>query len=160
MVRILSSPKLQGGDFLLLIEGNNIKKSFADRQILDIENLKIYSEDRIGIVGVNGVGKTTLINILCKRLEPDEGYIKIYGNYSYISQLEGPENLRISDEMASKFNISHTWTDNMSGEKTRFKLAQALSENSPLVFADEPTSNIDIEGIELSERSFQEYKVH
>jgi len=159
MVRILSSPKLQGGDFLLLIEGNNIKKSFADRQILDIENLKIYSEDRIGIVGVNGVGKTTLINILCKRLEPDEGYIKIYGNYSYISQLEGPENLRISDEMASKFNISHTWTDNMSGgEKTRFKLAQALSENSPLVFADEPTSNIDIEGIELLERSFQEYK--
>lgn len=159
MVRILSSPKLQGGDFLLLIEGNNIKKSFADRQILDIENLKIYSEDRIGIVGVNGVGKTTLINILCKRLEPDEGYIKIYGNYSYISQLEGPENLRISDEMASKFNISHTWTDNMSGgEKTRFKLAQALSKNSPLVFADEPTSNIDIEGIELLERSFQEYK--
>ena len=144
---------------MLLIEGNNIKKSFADRQILDIENLKIYSEDRIGIVGVNGVGKTTLINILCKRLEPDEGYIKIYGNYSYISQLEGPENLRISDEMASKFNISHTWTDNMSGgEKTRFKLAQALSENSPLVFADEPTSNIDIEGIELLERSFQEYK--
>ncbi len=144
---------------MLLIEGNNIKKSFADRQILDIENLKIYSEDRIGIVGVNGVGKTTLINILCKRLEPDEGYIKIYGNYSYISQLEGPENLRISDEMASKFNISHTWTDNMSGgEKTRFKLAQALSKNSPLVFADEPTSNIDIEGIELLERSFQEYK--
>lgn len=61
--------------------------------------------------------------------------------------------------MASKFNIRDTWYDNMSGgEKTRFKLAQALSENSPLVFADEPTSNIDIEGIELLERSFQEYK--
>jgi len=144
---------------LLLIEANNIKKSFADRLILDVESLKIYSEDRIGIVGVNGVGKTTLINILSKRLEADEGYVKIYSNYSYISQLEGPECLKISKEMASKFNIRDTWYDNMSGgEKTRFKLAQALSENSPLVFADEPTSNIDIEGIELLERSFQEYK--
>lgn len=144
---------------MLLIEANNIKKSFADRLILDVESLKIYSEDRIGIVGVNGVGKTTLINILSKRLEADEGYVKIYSNYSYISQLEGPECLKISKEMASKFNIRDTWYDNMSGgEKTRFKLAQALSENSPLVFADEPTSNIDIEGIELLERSFQEYK--
>lgn len=75
---------------MLLIEANNIKKSFADRLILDVESLKIYSEDRIGIVGVNGVGKTTLINILSKRLEADEGYVKIYSNYSYISQLEGP----------------------------------------------------------------------
>jgi ATPase components of ABC transporters with duplicated ATPase domains len=41
---------------------SNIKKSFGDRLILDVENLKVYSEDRIGIVGVNGAGKTTLIN--------------------------------------------------------------------------------------------------
>lgn len=144
---------------MLLMECSNVKKYFGDRLILDIENLKIYSEDRIGVVGVNGVGKTTLINILSKRLEPDEGWIKLYERYSYISQLEEPENRRISNEMASRFGIQSTWNENMSGgEKTRFKLADGLSNNSLLIFADEPTSNVDIEGIELMEKKFAEYK--
>lgn len=144
---------------MLLMECSNIKKYFGDRLVLDVENLKVYSEDRIGIVGVNGVGKTTLINIFSKRLEPDEGWVKLYEKYSYISQLEGPENQSITNEMASKFGVSGTWNENMSGgEKTRFKLAEGLSHNSLLIFADEPTSNVDIEGIELMEKKFGEYK--
>jgi macrolide transport system ATP-binding/permease protein len=144
---------------MLLMECSNIKKYFGDRLILDIENLKIYSEDRIGIVGVNGAGKTTLINILSRRLEPDEGLVKLYGKHSYISQLEGAENRSISREMASKFNTKSIWNENMSGgEKTRFKLAEGLSHNSQLIFADEPTSNVDIDGIELMEKMFGEYK--
>ncbi len=144
---------------MLLVECSNIKKSFGDRLILEVENLKVYSEDRIGIVGVNGVGKTTLINILCQRLQPDEGGIKLYGRYSYISQLEGSETKSITNEMASRFSVESIWNENMSGgEKTRFKLAHALSQNNLLIFADEPTSNLDIEGIELMERSFEKYK--
>ncbi|WP_346879161.1 ribosomal protection-like ABC-F family protein [Clostridium sp. UBA7791] len=144
---------------MLLVECSNIKKSFGHRSILDIENLKVYSQDRIGVVGVNGVGKTTLINILCQRLHPDEGHVKLYGTYSYISQLEEPESISITSEMASRFNVESIWNENMSGgEKTRFKLAYALSQNSQLIFADEPTSNMDIEGIELMEKSFEKYK--
>ncbi len=144
---------------MLLMDCSNIKKYFGDRLVLDAENLKVYSEDRIGIVGINGVGKTTLINMLCQRLEPDEGWVKLYGKYSYISQLEGPENQSITSEIASKFGISSTWNENMSGgEKTRFKLAEGLSYNSLLIFADEPTSNVDIEGIELMGKKFGEYK--
>jgi len=144
---------------LLLVECSNIKKSFGDRSILDIESLKVYSQDRIGIVGINGVGKTTLINILCQRLQSDEGNVKLYGTYSYISQLEGPESTSITNEMASRFNVESIWNESMSGgEKTRFKLAHALSQNSMLIFADEPTSNMDIDGIELMEKSFKKYK--
>lgn len=141
-----------------MIECKDIKKYFGDRLLLDIEDLKIYSEDRIGIVGVNGVGKTTLINILMKRLEPDEGNIKLNGSYSFISQLEESEAMEISNEMASKFNIPSTWDDNMSGgEKTRFKLASAFDKNVDMIFADEPTSNLDIKGIELLEKSLGGY---
>lgn len=144
---------------MLLIECSNIKKSFGDRLILDINNLKIYSEDRIGIVGVNGAGKTTLIDILSKRLDPDEGWVKVYGSYSYISQLEKPESSIVSRDMASKFGVECNWNENMSGgEKTRFKLALALSSKSELIFADEPTSNMDIDGIEILEKKFKEYK--
>ena len=66
---------------MLLIQGQNIKKYYGDRLILGIENLKIYSEDRIGLVGLNGAGKTTLINILCGEAKPDEGWIRRYGSY-------------------------------------------------------------------------------
>lgn len=143
---------------MLLLEAKNIKKYFGDRLILDIEGLNIYSEDRIGIVGVNGAGKTTLINVLSKKLEPDEGWVKLYGNYSYISQLDAPDGQTLSNEMASKFGVPRTWSMYMSGgEKTRFKLAIALEEKSALIFADEPTSNVDMEGIELMEKRFEEY---
>lgn len=144
---------------MLLIEGSKIKKYFGDRLILDIDNLKIYSGDRIGIVGRNGVGKTTLINILSNRLAPDEGFINLYGSYSYISQLGEPDNKNISNELASKFGIESIWNSHMSGgEKTRFKLANALDDNSMMLFADEPTSNVDMEGIQIIEKMFKEYK--
>ncbi|SET82160.1 macrolide transport system ATP-binding/permease protein [Natronincola peptidivorans] len=144
---------------MLLIECSKIKKYFGDRLLLDIDNLKIYSEDRIGIVGANGAGKTTLMNILCRRLEPDEGWVKLYGNYSYITQLEEPEAKSISDELASKLSIEAVWRENMSGgEETRFKLAVALAGDPPLVLADEPTCNVDMEGIQLMAERLQEYK--
>ncbi len=144
---------------MLIIECSKIKKYYGDRLILDIDNLNIYSEDRIGVVGLNGAGKTTLINILSQRIEPDEGWVNLTGKTEYISQLEEPEVYEIRSEMASKFGVKTLWNENMSGgEKTRFKLAKALENESILIFADEPTSNMDIEGIELMEKKLTEYK--
>lgn len=147
-----------GGFFMLLVELNKVRKYYGDRLILDIGDLKIYLGDRIGIVGLNGAGKTTLIDILSHRIEPDEGWVKTHGKFEYISQLEAPNYRDISSEMASKFKIANTWNDNMSGgEKTRFKLAQSLSKDSLILFADEPTSNLDIDGIEILEERLLEY---
>ena len=144
---------------MLIIESGNIKKFYGDRLVLDIDKLNIYSEDRIGVVGINGAGKTTLINILSKRIDPDEGWVKLRGKTEYISQLDEPEVYEISSEMASKFGVHRLWNENMSGgEKTRFKIAKALENESILIFADEPTSNMDIEGIELAEKMLTEYK--
>lgn len=144
---------------MLLIECGNIKKSYSDRLILDIESLKIHSEDRIGLVGLNGIGKTTFINILTGRSEPDEGWVKRYGTFSYIAQLEEAEGKEVDRILAKKLCIGETWKDYMSGgEKNRFKIAQSLDKNSQVIFADEPTSNLDMEAVQFLEESFKEYR--
>lgn len=144
---------------MLLVEMSKVNKYFGDRLILEIDDLKIYSEDRIGIVGVNGVGKTTLINLLSKRLKPDKGFIKLHSPYGYVSQLEVPKNKSISGELASKFKIETTWDNSMSGgEKTKFKIAEALDLDNLIIFADEPTSNLDMESIAYVEKEFSYYK--
>ena len=61
--------------------------------------------------------------------------------------------------MASKFGVATIWDETMSGgEKNRFKLAASFEADCPLLFADEPTSNVDLEGIELLERRLAEYQ--
>ena len=143
---------------MLILESKSIKKYYGHRLILDIDDLKVYSNDRIGLVGRNGIGKTTLLDILSQRIKADEGWIKIHGKYEYVSQLGQPNKKYLSEEMASKFRTKALWDDTMSGgEKTRFKLAQALSNESLMLFADEPTSNLDIEGIELLEEILSQY---
>ncbi|WP_196784110.1 ribosomal protection-like ABC-F family protein [Capillibacterium thermochitinicola] len=143
----------------MLLECGKIKKYFGDRLVLDLESLQIYADDRIGVVGPNGAGKTTLLNILSQRLEPDEGWVKLYTRCTYVSQLEPPEQKKIRPELASKFGVPTVWHETMSGgEKTRFKLAAGFAADCPLLFADEPTSNLDLEGIELLEKRLAEYQ--
>ncbi|MBZ9685915.1 ABC-F type ribosomal protection protein [Clostridium estertheticum] len=144
---------------MLLIEGANIKKYYGDKLILHIENLKIYSEDRIGLVGLNGAGKTTLINILCGEAQPDTGLVKRYGSYSVVDQLGSKKYEDIDKKTANKFGTVHNWNNYLSGgEKTRFKMAKCFDSGSDIIFADEPTSNLDMEGIELLCNKFNKYK--
>ncbi|NLM36555.1 MAG: ABC-F type ribosomal protection protein [Firmicutes bacterium] len=159
LFEILSSPAQQGGVFILLLECGKIKKYFRDRLVLDLESLQIYADDRIGVVGPNGAGKTTLLKILSQRLEPDEGWVKLYTRCAYVAQLEPPEQKKISPELAAKFGVPPVWDETMSGgEKTRFKLAAGFAMDCPLLFADEPTCNLDLNGIELLERRLVEYR--
>ncbi|MFL0246127.1 ribosomal protection-like ABC-F family protein [Candidatus Clostridium stratigraminis] len=142
-----------------LIECRNIKKYYGDKTILDIESLKIYDEDRIGIVGLNGAGKTTLIHILCGIDNEYEGWVNRKGSYSYISQLDHENYDKISLEIANKFGSSEVWKEHLSGgEKTRYKIASCFTKESNIIFADEPTSNLDIEGIELLENKLKGFR--
>lgn len=143
-----------------IINIKDLKKHYGSRLVLDIDELKINRGDRIGVVGVNGVGKTTFLEILAGLIEFDGGNLSINSDVTikYISQLEEPNNKIISGKYASIFNVENQWNNNMSGgEKTRFKLAEGFENQGSLMLIDEPTSNLDIDGIELIINNFKDY---
>jgi len=142
---------------MLLLHAQNIKKYYGDRLILNIDDLKIYSEDRIGVVGLNGAGKTTLLEILTGNIIPDEGTVKLYTDFSYIKQF-GITDEKVDGRMASEFQIEDRDLRYLSGgEQTRLRAASQFSKDSGIMFADEPTCNMDTEGIMLIEKKLMEY---
>ena len=137
----------------LLLEAVNIKKSFAGSAVLDVPSFKIYENDRIGFVGANGSGKTTLLNILYGALEPDEGFVKRRCDVAYIRQFGAADEGAALGE-AGAFKLSEYGVSDKAGnarvsggEATRIKIAEALREPRRLVFADEPTTSLDAEGV-------------
>ncbi|HEX3031337.1 MAG TPA: ATP-binding cassette domain-containing protein, partial [Bacillota bacterium] len=145
---------------MLRIELRNVVKSYQDRLILSIDELRIYAQERVGIVGLNGSGKTTLLNIIAGHLRPDEGTVKIYGEHSYITQLTGPGEIteEIQRGLAHKLHLPETYGEHLSGgEKTRYRIAEAFSKPGDVILADEPTTNLDLEGIQLVEARLQQF---
>ena len=146
---------------MLKISMKKIKKYYGTRLLLDIEDLKVYENDKIGIVGVNGVGKTTLLEIINKNIDYDSGELFYNKNtiIKYIPQLGEPRRKTISGKYASIFQVEKNWNKNMSGgEKTRFKLAEGFENSNSLLLVDEPTNNLDIDGIGLVINNFKAYK--
>lgn len=133
----------------ILLSANHIVQSFGERKILEFEKLNVYEGDRIGIVGGNGVGKTTLLNILSGELIPDEGSVIRAVLVSYFKQFR--ERVEQADPqkcrelgLLGKCSREHL----SGGEMTRLGLA-AMNQDALLTFADEPTANLDADGVEL-----------
>lgn len=136
---------------MLVLQACNIKKSYGDRLIVKFDDLKIYYGDRIGVVGANGAGKTTLLDLLSGRLDPDEGRLELRARLSYIGQEGGP-GTGPDRKLAREFQVSEVDGGAASGgEKTRLKIAAGFDESAGILFADEPTANLDLEGIRLLE---------
>ncbi|HEX9025245.1 MAG TPA: ABC-F type ribosomal protection protein CplR [Clostridium sp.] len=137
---------------------DKIKKYYGDRLILDIKDFEVFEGDRIGIVGQNGAGKTTMLNILMKKIEPDEGRIYLTESYSYISQTENYYGECEENKIMKLFKAPDKYEDFLSGgEKVRLKISKALSENKKLIIADEPTSNLDANSIKVLEDMLKNY---
>lgn len=133
----------------LLIQAKDILVEYAEHKVLDINELKIYDHDRIGLVGANGAGKSTLLKVLLGEINPAGCKINRLGQFTYISQLDESESKEIKDfSLTGKLGIEKLDIQNMSGgEETRLKIAQAFSEHVHGIFADEPTCNLDYDGI-------------
>lgn len=143
---------------MLRIKVNKLKKSFQDRLILDINDLEVFEGDKVGIVGLNGCGKTTLLNIISGREALDEGSVFIDKSFSYITQLH--ENIEFNEGKVSReLNAPREYHEYLSGgEKVKARIAKALSENVRVILADEPTSNLDQNSISYLEEKFKKFK--
>ncbi|WP_110112081.1 ribosomal protection-like ABC-F family protein [Bacillus sp. CGMCC 1.16541] len=143
----------------MLIEVNKIEKSYGDRLIVKVNQLNVYNGERIGIVGKNGEGKSTLLRMLVGDVQPDTGTIQVAGQLAYIPQLEVGEKEHVTGKMKSKWDVPKEGHDAWSGgEMTRQKIAAALSSGANVIVADEPTSHLDVQGIEQLERELTAFK--
>jgi ABC transport system ATP-binding/permease protein len=144
----------------------------ASRVLLDRVSLGVETGDRIGVVGLNGGGKTTLLDILTGLRAPDAGRVSRLGGLRMAHLAQGddlPQGARVRDVVLGGYGAEHEWAadpqvrdvldglgvhdldrtvDGLSGgEKRRVALATALLGDLDLVVLDEPTNHLDVEGI-------------
>lgn len=149
----------------ILLQAKKIKVSFGEQEVLNLEEFSVHEGERIGLVGVNGAGKTTLLRILSGELEPQAGSVELFCDPFFFHQFSerGQETEMMDWEMALDYSYETTgkmmkmmkvkdkiWQPQVSGgEDTRIRLAEMFGSEKPLVFLDEPTTNLDRKGIQM-----------
>jgi macrolide transport system ATP-binding/permease protein len=165
-----------GGIYMtMLLTGRNIKKDFTEKRILIDINFDIAEGERIGLVGLNGTGKTTLVNILTENILADEGSIiwhKKSVNIGYLKQETAYTQSICCDESTEDLlGVSSTlglekinsWNEeklnNLSGgERTKLALSQIWASNPDFLIFDEPTNHLDYHGVQWLIKEIKKYK--
>jgi len=181
-IHINESEQLSGRK---VIEARNVSHAYGDTKILDGFSLRVMRGERIGIIGNNGVGKTTLLHILLGELKPDSGSVKLGTNLevAYFDQLrreldtsrtvaeivgEGREYINL---FGKKKHIVGYLTDFLftakramtrvsalsGGERNRVILAKLFTQSANLLVLDEPTNDLDVETLEALESRLLNY---
>jgi ATP-binding cassette subfamily F protein uup len=156
-----------------VIEARNLTKSFGDKKIVEHFNYSLKAGDRIGIVGPNGIGKSTFIDLLTKKSEPDAGKVTV--GDTVVLSVFGQQGLQMKDdkriievvrEIADVIPLSkgktltaaqllerflfdkekqYQYVSTLSGgEKRRLHLCTVLMKNPNVLVLDEPTNDLDI----------------
>lgn len=170
-----------------ILEINNVSKSFGDKRILADIDLMFNKGERYGIIGRNGVGKTTFLNLISGNILPDTGRIVtgdtvVYGYFSQESRL-GDESRKVIDvvrdvaevyvqpgqstatasQMLFRFHfpapMHHQPVSLLSGgEKRRLMLLMVLLQQPNFLILDEPTNDLDIQTLEVLEDFIRDFK--
>jgi ATP-binding cassette subfamily F protein uup len=156
-----------------ILELNYISKKFGDLKIVENFHYKFKKNERVGIVGKNGTGKTTFLNLITQQMRPDSGTVVIGGTvkFGYYSQdgIQLKQDKRVIDvitdvaeyiplekgqklsasQLLERFlfrkNQQQVFVSQLSGgEKRRLYLLTVLMENPNFLILDEPTNDLDI----------------
>ena len=168
---------------MILLSAQNISKTYMERKILDQVSFFLNEGDKVGIVGINGTGKSTLLRILAGAEEADSGTVVRTGGVriSYLPQIPAfaphgsvleqvmlhlPEDLKEAKvfeakSILGKLGISDVQKDIgtlSGGERRRAGIAAALIQPSDVLLLDEPTNHIDHETVQLLEEQLKKYR--
>ncbi len=171
----------------MILEINNLTKSFGNQKIIDNFTYYFKKNEKLGIVGRNGIGKSTLLNLLSARIEPDSGYIKPGVNTSIgyfdqvgknlVGEMRVLDYIRknvaeyITMEDGSKISASQMlerflFTGGLQalqvnklsgGEKRRLYLVEILMKNPNFLILDEPTNDLDIKTLSILEEFVMDF---
>ena len=128
------------GCFFMSLHMKQVKKYIGSRLLLDIPTLSLSGNQRVGIVGSNGSGKTTFLNMIAGTQAYDEGQIHLDGTATMITQL--------LDETSVK----------SGGEQTKIKIRESMTSLGETLLADEPTNHLDQPGREYLLHQLQRYQ--
>ena len=170
----------------LVAEVEDITFAYTDQPIVTAFSTQIMRGDKIGVIGPNGVGKTTLLRLLLGELSPQEGNVRLGANLqvAYFDQLREQldEETSIADNVADgsssitfdgrgKHVLGYLqeflFTPERSrqevkflsgGERNRLLLAKLFAKPSNVLVLDEPTNDLDTETLELLEQRVVEYQ--
>ncbi len=159
-----------------LINLEKVSKSFGLQTLLNGVSLGVQSRDRIGIVGVNGGGKTTLLEVLTGIEPPDEGRVshnsdlrmavvtqrfelddaltiaKVIIEPLGLETFEWASNAKVRDVLGGlgivELGLDTPVGSLSGGERRRVNLAAALVQELDLIVLDEPTNHLDVEGVQ------------
>ncbi len=169
----------------LVIEANNISKSFGDRLLFENLSFNLPRGGIVGIIGANGAGKTTLFRMMAGEEKPDSGELRLGEtvNISYVDQSRDSldDNKTVWQEIAdehdimtvgefeinsrayvSRFNFNGSDQqkrvgDLSGGERNRVHLAKLLKSGGNVLLLDEPTNDLDVETLRALEEAILEY---
>lgn len=141
----------------IVLEAAGLRLSYGERQLLRIDQLRIYDTDRIGLIGENGAGKTTLLRILAGEKQPDAGTVRRFVPAAVIHQ-EGKCRPGEDPELRARFRAQESRESLSGGEMTRNRISEALSGHPELLMADEPTTDLDQEGLGLLRRALMGFQ--
>ena len=169
----------------IVAEFENVSKSFGDRKLMDDVSLRIMRGDRVGLLGPNGVGKTTLVRMIVGTQEADAGRIRRGTNLqvAYFDQLR--EQLDPEKTLSETVSPGSDWIEIgghrkhvtsylgdflfptrranapirmlSGGERNRLLLARLFARPANVLVLDEPTNDLDIDSLELLENLLQDY---
>ena len=170
----------------LVCEAEGVTHGWGGRTLVRDLDLTILRGDRLGIVGPNGCGKTTLVRLLLGELQPDQGRIRLGTGLqvAHFDQLRATldENATVLDNLAlgsDRITVGGRTRHVMSylkdflfsperarqpvaalsgGERNRLLLARLLARPANLLVLDEPTNDLDLETLELLEEKLLEYQ--